>query len=636
MIRLSKCLVPNNTTRLSQLFISSSTSSRSTTNQFKASYCCSTSHHQHNHTTISSTNSIDTTTINNNNTTTLTGDRKKILSDNIKNGGVPSLNQFMKQHIDTVTGGVVDGDSLSQPLVDPFLLTANTTGDGRSVFVESYGCQMNFADTEVIYAVMKQSGYIIADSAKSADVIFLNTCAIRENAEDKIWFRLTELRKQKRVKRSQGGNMVIGVLGCMAERLKQKLLDSKNSVDLVVGPDAYRSLPALLGRIEDGQTAINVMLSADETYADIAPVRHDSNGLCAYVSIMRGCNNMCSYCIVPFTRGRERSRPLESILDEVKQLSKTGYKEITLLGQNVNSYNYIPGVDAETSSEQVEQKDNKMEKEKLQPREGFNTIYKSPKKGITFTELMDAVSLVDPEMRVRFTSPHPKDFPDSLIELVKVRPNICRQFHIPAQSGNSDVLERMRRGYTRESYIELIDLIKRELPDCSISSDFISGFCGETEQEHRDTISLMEYVGYENAYMFAYSLREKTHAHRSMKDDVTEDVKARRLKEVIDTYYKCIREKSKDELGKKHLVLVERQSRRSGDHFVGRTDSNKKCIVPMIDVTDPTNNNESTPIKLGDYVMVEIIDGSDITLQCKPLMKSSINHFNKYINQQQI
>ncbi|EFA81507.1 hypothetical protein PPL_05496 [Heterostelium album PN500] len=529
---------------------------------------------------------------------------------------VPSLNEFMKNNIDN-QNGLVEDTGLDVNHIPPYLEIADASGEGRSVFVESYGCQMNFADTEIVYSVMRSAGYTVAESAKSADIVFLNTCAIRENAEDKIWFRLSELRKQKR---RQG--TVIGVLGCMAERLKQKLLESNKSVDLVVGPDAYRSLPSLLSRIEDGdQTAINVMLSADETYADIAPIRTNSNGVSAYVSIMRGCNNMCSYCIVPFTRGRERSRSIHSIVDEVKQLSADGYKEITLLGQNVNSYNFIDEV--------VEPLAEKKEKEVLTPREGFNTIYKSPKRGVTFTELMDKVSLVDPEMRIRFTSPHPKDFPDALIELIKQRPNICQQLHIPAQSGNTEVLERMRRGYSRESYLQLIDLIRRELPDAAISSDFISGFCGETESEHRDTISLLNAVGYENAFMFMYSLREKTHAHRTMADDVDVETKTRRLQEVIDTFYSNLRGKSKAEIGRRHLVLVDRISRRSKDHFVGRTDTNKKVIIPNTPIVNPSNSNNMEDIKPGDYIMVDIVDGSEITLQGKPICKSGIQHFKK-------
>ncbi|KYQ93709.1 hypothetical protein DLAC_05096 [Tieghemostelium lacteum] len=533
--------------------------------------------------------------------------------ENIKNKlkDAPNLSEFIKleQQKNTKIDEKDNGEVYIPP---PYLRNSEITGEGRRVYVESYGCQMNFADTEVINSIMKSSGYQITDSDSNADVIFLNTCAIRENAESKIWGRLSELRAQKR--KLKNGQLLVGVLGCMAERLKQKLLESEMKVDLVVGPDAYRSLPSLLSAIEDGeqQTAINVMLSADETYADIAPVRTSQNSVSAYVSIMRGCNNMCSYCIVPFTRGKERSRPVQSILEEVKQLSEQGYKEITLLGQNVNSYNYL------------EEEHHVENTEKRLPRDGFNTIYKSPKKGVTFTQLIDQVSLVDPEMRIRFTSPHPKDFPDDLLHLIKERPNICKSLHIPAQSGNSNVLKNMRRGYTRESYIELINTIRRVLPEATISSDFISGFCHETEEEHLDTLSLLEYVKFDHAFMFYYSLREKTHAHRTMKDDVPLDVKSKRLQQVVDTFYRVLKQNTHKEIGKKHLVLIDRISKRSDKHYIGRTDTNKKVIIPN------HFKDSAEPINVGDYVLVEIEDGSEITLKGNPIMKSSIEHFQQY------
>ncbi|KAF2075660.1 hypothetical protein CYY_003033 [Polysphondylium violaceum] len=568
--------------------------------------------------TINSNNSITETP------TTDNKDIKEIVKEKAKQ--VPSLNEFLvrtakeqevieKQKLESLGG---------QYEIPPYLQStlSNDTGEGRSVFIESYGCQMNFADTEVINSIMRSAGYTLASSYKEADIIFLNTCAIRDNAESKIWLRLSELRMHKRKNRKYN-KLIVGVLGCMAERLKQKLLESDMKVDIVVGPDAYRSLPSLLAKISDGesQTAINVMLSADETYADITPVRTSDNQVSAYVSIMRGCNNMCSYCIVPFTRGRERSRPLESILNEVRQLSQQGFKEITLLGQNVNSYNYIPEEEEESAQQ---------EQERLKPREGFNTIYKSPKKGITFTQLIDKVAEIDPEMRVRFTSPHPKDFPDDLIDIIKKRPNICKQLHMPAQSGNSNVLKNMRRGYTRESYIELIDQVKKQIPDIAISSDFISGFCGETEEEHLDTISLLEYVGYENAFMFMYSLREKTHAHRTMKDDVSVPDKTRRLTAVVDTFYRVAKEKNQKEIGRYHLVLVDRKSRRSDKDFVGRTDTNKKVIIADTPISNPSTGEQDQPIAIGDYIIVQIMEGSEITLKGKPIMKSSIQHFTTF------
>ncbi|EAL63904.1 hypothetical protein DDB_G0287079 [Dictyostelium discoideum AX4] len=552
---------------------------------------------------------------------------KESIREKIKD--IPSLNEFLRNSNNEINENNENKSKIEteeEYELPPYLSSLpNDKGNGRKVWIETYGCQMNVSDEEVICSIMKSSGYTISNDFNTADIVFLNTCSIRENAEAKIWLRLTELRA---IRRKQGRpNLIVGVLGCMAERLKEKLLESDMKVDIVVGPDAYRSLPSLLATLEDGeqQTAINVILSADETYADIKPVRKSDNQVSAYVSIMRGCNNMCSYCIVPFTRGRERSRPIDSILREVKDLSDQGFKEITLLGQNVNSFNYYEESNNNNNENFIDTQKNKLELESLKPREGFKTIYKSPKKGITFTKLMELVSKVDPEIRIRFTSPHPKDFPDDLLELIKNQPNICKQLHIPAQSGSSKVLESMRRGYTRESYIELIDTIKRVLPGCAISSDFISGFCGESDQDHNETISLMEYVGYENAFMFMYSLREKTHAHRQLKDDVPTTLKNSRLTQVVDTFYKRLKEKNQLEIGNHHLVLVDGFSKRSEKDFVGRTDTNKKVLI--------SNDIENQDIKVGEYYIVEIIKGdSEVTLKGKPIMKSSIQHFNNIYN----
>eukprot|EP01112_Ceratiomyxa_fruticulosa_P012606 TRINITY_DN349_c0_g1_i1.p1 TRINITY_DN349_c0_g1~~TRINITY_DN349_c0_g1_i1.p1 ORF type:complete len:582 (+),score=79.25 TRINITY_DN349_c0_g1_i1:243-1988(+) len=497
--------------------------------------------------------------------------------------------------------------SLSQSI--PYLLSnENQHGEGRKVFIESYGCQMNMADSEIVRSVLSNSGYLDAETPNEADVVFLNTCAIRENAESKIWSRLTEL-KAMRKKR----DITVGVLGCMAERLKTKLIESDKMVDLVAGPDAYRDLPRLLSKVDEGEQAINVLLSLDETYADITPVRTSSNKVSAFVSIMRGCNNMCSYCIVPFTRGRERSRDVQSILDEVKLLSDQGYKEVTLLGQNVNSYNYIP--------------DDHGELEDVKLRAGFKTIYKPTKSGVNFTELVNKVSGVNSEMRIRFTSPHPKDFPDELLHLISERPNLCKSLHIPAQSGNSNVLNRMRRGYTRESYMSLINSIRKILPNCAISSDFISGFCGESEQEHQDTISLLEEVKYEQAFMFAYSVREKTHAHRTMEDNVPEEVKARRLKEVIDTFHHNLQYKNAAEIGKVHLVLVEGHSRRSKDHLTGRSDTNKKINFPDIPIPSVDNPYHQSKPRVGDYVVVKIDESSGVAFKGTPILTCRLDDF---------
>ncbi|KAN0042601.1 hypothetical protein ACTA71_011409 [Dictyostelium dimigraforme] len=559
--------------------------------------------------------------INNNN---FNNNIKESIKEKIKD--IPNLNEFLKNNSNN-NNNESKIETEEEYKLPPYLSSLpNDKGNGRKVWIETYGCQMNVSDEEVICSIMKSSGYTISNDFNSADIVFLNTCSIRENAEAKIWLRLTELRA---IRRKQGRpNLIVGVLGCMAERLKEKLLESDMKVDIVVGPDAYRSLPSLLATLEDGeqQTAINVILSADETYADIKPVRKSDNQVSAFVSIMRGCNNMCSYCIVPFTRGRERSRPVDSILKEVKDLSDQGFKEITLLGQNVNSFNYYDeSINNNNNIDNNNNNNNKIELESLKPREGFKTIYKSPKKGITFTQLMELVSKVDPEIRIRFTSPHPKDFPDDLLELIKNQPNICKQLHIPAQSGSSKVLESMRRGYTRESYIELIDTIKRVLPGCTISSDFISGFCGESDEDHNETISLMEYVGYENAFMFMYSLREKTHAHRHLKDDVPTTLKNSRLTQVVDTFYKKLKEKNQLEIGNHHLVLIDGFSRRSEKDFVGRTDTNKKVLI--------SSNIDNQDIKVGEYIIVEIIKGdSEVTLKGKPIMKSSIHHFNNIYN----
>ncbi|KAM9998767.1 hypothetical protein ACTFIY_008421 [Dictyostelium cf. discoideum] len=568
--------------------------------------------------------------INNDNNNNNNNNLKESIREKIKD--IPSLNEFLRNNNNNEINENNENKSKIETEEEyelpPYLSSLpNDKGNGRKVWIETYGCQMNVSDEEVICSIMKSSGYTISNDFNTADIVFLNTCSIRENAEAKIWLRLTELRA---IRRKQGRpNLIVGVLGCMAERLKEKLLESDMKVDIVVGPDAYRSLPSLLATLEDGeqQTAINVILSADETYADIKPVRKSDNQVSAYVSIMRGCNNMCSYCIVPFTRGRERSRPIDSILREVKDLSDQGFKEITLLGQNVNSFNYYEESNNNNNDESlIDSQKNKLELESLKPREGFKTIYKSPKKGITFTKLMELVSKVDPEIRIRFTSPHPKDFPDDLLELIKNQPNICKQLHIPAQSGSSKVLESMRRGYTRESYIELIDTIKRVLPGCAISSDFISGFCGESDEDHNETISLMEYVGYENAFMFMYSLREKTHAHRQLKDDVPTILKNSRLTQVVDTFYKRLKEKNQLEIGNHHLVLVDGFSKRSEKDFVGRTDTNKKVLIS----NDIENQDD---IKVGEYYIVEIIKGdSEVTLKGKPIMKSSIQHFNNIYN----
>ncbi len=432
---------------------------------------------------------------------------------------------------------------------------------------------MNFADTEIVNSIMMEDGLQPVDQPEGADVVFVNTCAIRDNAERKIWDRLKYFRSIKRTVRK---DMVIGVLGCMAERVRERFLEQEKLVDLVVGPDAYRNIPELLAEVTDGRKAVNVLLSLEETYADITPVRTTGNGVSAFISVMRGCDNMCAFCVVPFTRGRERSRPIGSILDEIAMLSDQGYKEITLLGQNVNSYD---------------------------------------DHGHRFAELMDQAGRVDPEMRIRFSTSHPKDFPDELLHVINDHPNICNYVHIPAQSGNTRVLERMRRPYTREDYLALIDKIRTIIPGVSLSTDIITGFCGETEQEHHDTLSLLGHVRYDLAYMFAYSERERTLAQRKYQDDVSEETKKRRLSEIITLQMQIQEENNREEIGARHLILVEGTSKRSNRQLCGRTDTNKMVVFDRRDY------------QAGDYVEVEITDSTSATLIARPVRRTTLSEF---------
>ena len=431
---------------------------------------------------------------------------------------------------------------------------------------------MNFADSEIVNAILLEKGMNQVTEAELADIILVNTCSIRENAETKVWNRLKEFRGLK----AQNKSLTVGVLGCMAERIKDQIIEEEQLVDIVVGPDAYRDIPRLIEEVEDGRKAVNVLLSLEETYADIAPVRTTGNGVSAFVSIMRGCDNMCSFCVVPFTRGRERSRPLESILNEIRQLSDQGYKEVTLLGQNVNSY-----------------------------KDGNHT----------FSTLMDKASLLDPEMRFRFSSPHPKDFPDELLYLIAERPNLCNYIHIPAQAGSDSMLERMRRPYTRDQYLQLIEKMKGIIPGLSLSTDIIAGFCGETEEEHQQTLSLMREVEYDLAYMFAYSERERTLAYRKFEDDVPEEVKKRRLSEIISQQMSIQHRRNHDEIGQRHVVLVEGTSKRSEQQMSGRTDTNKIAVFDRND------------FEKGDYVEVEITGATSATLIAKPIAKTSLRAY---------
>jgi tRNA-2-methylthio-N6-dimethylallyladenosine synthase len=448
----------------------------------------------------------------------------------------------------------------------------NSVINKKKFYIETYGCQMNFADSEIVNAILLEKGMNQVTEAELADIILVNTCSIRENAETKVWNRLKEFRGLK----AQNKSLTVGVLGCMAERIKDQIIEEEQLVDIVVGPDAYRDIPRLIEEVEDGRKAVNVLLSLEETYADIAPVRTTGNGVSAFVSIMRGCDNMCSFCVVPFTRGRERSRPLESILNEIRQLSDQGYKEVTLLGQNVNSY-----------------------------KDGNHT----------FSTLMDKASLLDPEMRFRFSSPHPKDFPDELLYLIAERPNLCNYIHIPAQAGSDSMLERMRRPYTRDQYLQLIEKMKGIIPGLSLSTDIIAGFCGETEEEHQQTLSLMREVEYDLAYMFAYSERERTLAYRKFEDDVPEEVKKRRLSEIISQQMSIQHRRNHDEIGQRHVVLVEGTSKRSEQQLSGRTDTNKIAVF------------DRKEFEKGDYVEVEITGATSATLIAKPIAKTSIGAY---------
>ncbi|KAL8138343.1 hypothetical protein V2J09_004344 [Rumex salicifolius] len=476
---------------------------------------------------------------------------------------------------------------------------------GGRIYHETYGCQMNVNDMEIVLAIMNKAGYTeVVEAPENAEIIFINTCAIRDNAEQKVWQRLNYfwfLKRQWKINVTTGRSQSIAppkvvVLGCMAERLKDKILDADKMVDIVCGPDAYRDLPRLLEEVDYGQKGINTLLSLEETYADINPVRISKTSAGAFVSVMRGCNNMCSFCIVPFTRGRERSRPVESIVREVGELWKEGVKEVTLLGQNVNSYNDASGI------EDVEPGSN------WKLSEGFSSISKVKSMGLRFADLLDQLSTEYPEMRFRFTSPHPKDFPDELLYLMRDRHNICNSIHLPAQTGSTTVLQRMRRGYTREAYLDLVQKIRKIVPDVALTSDFISGFCGESEEEHADTVSLVREVGYDMAYMFAYSMREKTHAHRNYVDDVPEYVKQRRLIEVIEAFRESTGQRYDSQVGTLQLVLVEGPNKRAPHtELVGKSDKGHRVHFTDLKIPDRLHaHSEDRNPRPGDFVQVSV------------------------------
>ena len=450
-------------------------------------------------------------------------------------------------------------DNNIRPIIDP---------SKPKVYIETYGCQMNVNDSEVILSILQDAGYCLTEDIEQANIILANTCSIRDNAEQRIWGRIDQFKLQKR-KRS---DVIIGIVGCMAERLKDKLLDG-SEVDLVVGPDAYRALPEMLEALRPDSPQINVLLSREETYADISPVRMDRNGISAFISIMRGCNNVCSYCIVPYTRGAERSRDPHSIVREARQLWENGYKEVTLLGQNVDSY-----------------------------------FWKSPEgeeNNVNFAQLLEMVALISPEMRVRFSTSHPKDISDEVIYTMSRHENICKHIHLPVQSGSSIMLEKMRRKYNREWYLERVDKIRSVIPDCGITTDVIAGFCGETLQDHEDTLTLMEKVVFDSAFMFAYSNRPGTLASRKYEDDIPYEEKTRRLNEIIALQGRMSLKSNEKEVGRILKVLVEGPSKKNPDELCGRASSNKMCVFP------------SRGEKPGDYCEVEVVSVTSATLLCK-------------------
>lgn len=456
------------------------------------------------------------------------------------------------------------------------------------VYIETYGCQMNVNDSEVILSILQKNGYALTEDMDRADVILANTCSIRDNAEQRIWGRIEQFRLQKK----RNPQVVIGIVGCMAERLKDKLLEK---VDLVAGPDAYRSLPALLRDIRPDSPQINVLLSREETYADISPVRLDRNGVSAYISIMRGCNNVCSYCVVPYTRGAERSRDPHSIVREARELFENGYKEVNLLGQNVDSYLWKEcreGAAEGVSAGDVEEGEV-----------------------VNFARLLEMVAAISPELRVRFSTSHPKDISDEVISTIAAHENICRHIHLPVQSGSSRILEKMRRKYDREWYLERVAKIREVMPDCGLSTDVIAGFCSETEQDHKDTLSLFEQVCFDSAFMFQYSERPGTLASRHYPDDVPPEVKTARLNEIIALQTKMSLKSNQKDMGKTFKVLVEGPSKRNPNDLCGRAGNNKMCVFPSMAAERATQG--LAPLGAGDYVNVKVVDCTSATLICK-------------------
>jgi len=468
--------------------------------------------------------------------------------------------------------GNISNTLLEEDVQGSATMVKSPTGAGKNLYLESYGCAMNFSDSEIVASVLSKEGYQTTETPENADVVLLNTCSIRDKAEQTVRHRLTHLKKNK--KKNPG--LVVGILGCMAERLKTQLLEEEKLVDLVAGPDSYRSLPDLVREAQGGSKAVNVLLSREETYADISPIKLGANGVSSFISIMRGCDNMCSFCVVPFTRGRERSRNPYTIVEEARELFEKGFKEVTLLGQNVDSYrwNITKKGDVINPDEEV----------------------------VSFARLLELVGQVNPELRVRFSTSHPKDMTDEVLHVIAKYENVCSYIHLPIQSGNSEVLKNMNRGYTREWYLDRIAAINRIIPDCGISTDIISGFCDETEEQHQETLSLMEKVQYDFAYMYKYSERPKTLAERKFEDNVPEDVKSRRLQEIVDLQMTHSLKRNKRHVGNTYTVLIENDTKKNKDQWFGRNSQNHGVVFPK--------GNK----KRGDYATVKIVDCTAATL----------------------
>jgi tRNA-2-methylthio-N6-dimethylallyladenosine synthase len=469
------------------------------------------------------------------------------------------------------------------------LILDSSKGDGRKLYIESYGCQMNFADSEIVASILADTGFETTGDYHEADVIFINTCSIRENAEQRVRNRLSQFGVEKR----RNPKLIVGVLGCMAERLKAKFLEEEKLVDVVVGPDAYRDLPQLISQVEEGHKAVNVILSREETYADISPVRLNSNGITAFISIMRGCDNMCSFCVVPFTRGRERSRDPYSILAEAKELFENGYREVTLLGQNVDSYLWNKPKADQVIANDLTDEMNILTGDAL--LEALTNKTDLPEKrgkiaaidSVNFATLLAMVAAISPELRIRFSTSHPKDITDEVLYTIAKHDNICNYIHLPVQSGNSRILALMNRTYTREWYMNRIDAIRKIIPGCAISADIIAGFCTETEEEHQDTLSIMHYARYNFAYTFSYSERPGTLAARKYKDDVPEEVKARRLAEIFKKQQEDSLACLEEFVGTTVKVLIEGYSKKSDKEYRGRNDQNAMVVFPVTNFVKP-------------------------------------------------